>query len=142
MDAWLAGMAEVVTNGNAQVRRTADRAVLHVSFSATADDRQRAVDELARRVSGVEAALAEVEVRSRNLSVHPRYQDGQQVGHHARQHFALRVGGREALERLAAALLEAEPERLDGPRWELSDPADATAEAQRLAVADARRRAE
>ncbi|QUH05595.1 SIMPL domain-containing protein [Saccharopolyspora erythraea] len=135
-------MAEVVTNGNGQVLRTADRATLTVAFSASAPERAQAVDVLADRVSGIEELLSTVEVRSRNLTVHPTYEDGHQVGCQARQHYTLRVGGREELERLAGALLEAEPERLDGPRWELSDQAEAAAEAQRRAVADARRRAE
>ncbi|MEY8041683.1 SIMPL domain-containing protein [Saccharopolyspora cebuensis] len=137
-------MAEVVTTGTGQVPRTADRAVLTVVFSAVAAERQQAIADLAARVSGLETTLGaeHVEVASRTLSVRPHVADGAPAGSRAVQHFMLRVGDPAALEQLAAELIDAEPERLDGPRWELSDPTEATDEAQRLAVHDARRRAE
>ncbi|MGW0517813.1 SIMPL domain-containing protein [Crossiella sp. NPDC003009] len=133
-----------MTKGTGEVERTADRAQLWVSFTASASDRSEAVALLGQRVAGVEPLLEQdgVEVRSRRLSVQPNWQGDRQVGASAEQHYQLRVADRAALERVVAALVAAEPSALNGPDWELRDQAEATQEAQVLAVADARRRAE
>ncbi|WP_185000867.1 SIMPL domain-containing protein [Crossiella cryophila] len=137
-------MAEVVTKGTGEVERTADRAQLWVSFTASAGDRTEAVTLLGQRVAGVEPLLEQdgVEVRSRRLSVQPNWQGDRQIGANAEQHYQLRVADRATLERVVAALVAAEPAALNGPDWELSEQAEAAREAQVLAVADARRRAE
>ncbi|MBP2475702.1 uncharacterized protein YggE [Crossiella equi] len=137
-------MAEVVTKGNGEVERTADRAQLWVSFTTSAGDRSEAVALLGQRVANVEPLLEQdgVEVRSRRLSVQPNWQGDRQVGANAEQHYQLRIADRATLEQLVAALVAAEPSALNGPDWELSDQAEAAQEAQVLAVADARRRAE
>lgn len=139
-------VAEVVTKGTGEVERIADRAQLWVTFTATATERAEAVRLLGIKIEQVEPLLAQdgVEVRSRRLSVHPYWSGETQTpaGVHAEQQYQLRVADQATLEQLVAALTGAEPTTLNGPDWELSDAAEAAREAQVLAVADARRRAE
>ncbi|MFB9906772.1 SIMPL domain-containing protein [Allokutzneria oryzae] len=137
-------MAEVVTKGTGEVERIADRAQLWVSYSANGQDRTAAVNELTSRISRVEPLLDRegVEVRSRRLSVHTNWENGQRVGSGAEQYYSVRVTDREQLDELLGALIAAEPAWLNGPDWELSDRTEAVAEAQHHAVEDARRRAQ
>ncbi|RJQ68160.1 DUF541 domain-containing protein [Pseudonocardiaceae bacterium YIM PH 21723] len=137
-------MAEVVTRGKGEVERTADRAQVWVTFSATAADRKLAVKKLADQVTEVERLLVDerFEVRSRGLSVSAAWEDGKQIGSQADQQYQIRVAANGALEELLNGLIAAEPAHVNGPNWELSDPGDAVQDAQYLAVSDARRRAE
>ncbi|GGM47766.1 hypothetical protein GCM10012275_18530 [Longimycelium tulufanense] len=137
-------MAEVVTKGSGEVERIADRARLWVSFAATGNTRAEAVNALNARLADVETLLdtSAVEVRSRHLSVFENWQRRRMVGARAEQHYVLRVSDLTVLADLVSRLLTAEPASFNGPDWELSDDADAVRDAQREAVADARRRAE
>lgn len=137
-------MAEVETHGTGEVERTADRAVLRVSYAEHAKDRAGAVSALTRRIAAVESALERdgVEVRDRRLSVHDRWDGKRRSGAQADQSYILRVTDLTTLNDLIAALVVVEPTNLAGPFWELADHDDATREAQREAVADATRRAE
>ncbi|MFI9008526.1 SIMPL domain-containing protein [Actinosynnema sp. NPDC053489] len=137
-------MAEVVTKGVGKVERTADRAEVHVSFETVGSTRNEAVDRLTARVAGVEPALGRpgVQVRSRQLNVHDNWDGKRRSGSRAMQNYVLRVDDVAELDGLLGAFVEAEPTWLNGPTWQLKDDADAVLEAQREAVADARRRAE
>ncbi|GAA3859439.1 hypothetical protein GCM10022243_26590 [Saccharothrix violaceirubra] len=136
-------MADVVTKGVGKVERTADRAEVTVSFETTGSSRAEAVDALTRRVAEVEALLARtsVDVRSRRLDVHTNWHRNRRSGARAMQQYLLRVDDLALLDELLGALVAAEPAWLNGPNWQLRDDADAVREAQREAVADARRRA-
>ncbi|MCK2236411.1 MULTISPECIES: SIMPL domain-containing protein [unclassified Crossiella] len=135
-----------MTKGTGEVERIADRAQLWVTFAVTATERAEAVRLLGKRIERVEPLLTQdgVEVRSRRVSVHPYWSGdkGEQAGVHAEQQYQLRAADQASLETLVAALIGQEPTALNGPDWELSDQAEAAREAQVLAVADARRRAE
>ncbi|KAA2263465.1 SIMPL domain-containing protein [Solihabitans fulvus] len=137
-------MAEVVTTGTGEVERTADRAQLSVTFEATGTDRTDAVTQLSGKVAAVEELLdrSGVEVRSRRLAVYDNWAGDRRAGSRATQDYTLRITDPDALAELLARLIIAEPGWLNGPHWELSDKAEATREAQRLAVADARTRAQ
>lgn len=135
---------EVVTTGTGEVERTADRAHLNLTFTARGRDRAAAVTELTGRVRSAEAVLerAGVEVRSRNLSVHDVWSGRRRTGAQADQHYLVRVTDLAALDDVIGELLVLDPVNLGGPRWDLTDQVTAAREAQRLAVADAKDRAE
>ncbi|HEY3259552.1 MAG TPA: SIMPL domain-containing protein [Pseudonocardiaceae bacterium] len=141
-------MTEVVTRGSGEHEVVADQAELRVTYSANGPDRSRAVETLGERVVGVDAVLRSdamadaVEVRQRSMHVGDRWDRNRRVGATAQLQLMLRVTGLAVLDDLLAALFSAEPEWLDGPHWSLTDETAAVREAQRLAVADARARAE
>jgi uncharacterized protein YggE len=147
---WLADMAadadrpQLVTSGNGEVERTADRAELRLRYVVKGKDRQGAVRELTKRIGAVEPHFerAGVEVRDRTLSVHDVWTGRRRSGAQAEQDYVLRVTDVSVLDDLVAVLVTTEPTSLDGPTWELADPSAAFREAQRAAVADARHRAE
>jgi uncharacterized protein len=144
MAAQASGGPEIVTEGSGRHERTADRADLDLGLTATARTRAEAVRELGRRVADVEPHLAHpaVEVRHRRLWVHNEWRGRRVSGCRAGQDIALRITDVTALEEVLSALISVEPTALHGPHWTLADRAAAELEAQRLAVADARRRAE
>jgi uncharacterized protein YggE len=143
---WLAGRvaAEIVTEGSGWYEQLADRAELNVEFRGSGRDRAAAVAELGKNVAAAEPALtlAALTLTHRRLAVHDEWRGTKVVGCRATEHVGLRVDDVTALEDVLNALVAAEPAGLDGPRWQLSDPAAARLAAQEQAVADARDRAE
>ncbi|MBB5905776.1 SIMPL domain-containing protein [Actinoalloteichus hymeniacidonis] len=136
-------MTEVVTQGTGRASARADRAVLRVAYSSSAPTRAEAVAKLSSQVAAIEPLLKRdgVSVDSRRLAVHADWQKQKQVGCRAEQNYQLSVTDPEVLAELAGALIAAEPARLDGPTWSLSDDTEPRKAAQRAAVADARARA-
>lgn len=134
----------IVTEGSGWHEQLADRAELDVRFSATARTRVDAVGHLGRRMAGAARALElpGLDVRHRRLWVQNEWRGNRVVGCRAGEDIALLVVDLSALEPVLAALVEAEPTDLHGPRWVLADPVEAHLEAQARAVDDARRRAE
>jgi uncharacterized protein YggE len=137
-------MADVVTRGTGNVERTADRAEVSASYGAAAADQGSAVTALSARVAAVEQLLQheDVEVRSRSLTVHAHWEGKRRAGWRANQQYRLRTGDAAVLDELLTGLIVANPEWLHGPNWDLTDKTEAMREAQRLAVQDARQRAE
>ena len=137
-------MAEIETQGTGEVERLADRAGLHVSFTAHARDRTGAVNALTNLIGKVEPALdrSGVQVRQRQLYVHDVWDGKRRSGAQATQTYILRITDLTALDDLVADLVVTEPASLNGPFWELADQEEATHQAQRDAVANARHRAE
>ena len=135
---------EIVTEGTGWVEHTADRAELSVVFDARGRSRTAAVEELGRRVAAAEKALGlpGLTVRGRRVSVHTEYKGSKPSGCRASEAIQVRVDDPGVLEEALSLLLGAEPAALSGPSWSLADPDAVLAEAQRRAVADARRRAE
>jgi hypothetical protein len=133
---------EIVTEGEGRVERPGDRAGLTVGFASVAGTRAEAVAALSAQVGAAPVERAGVTVRRRRLSVHGDWRAEQMVGVRAGEELVLRVEDVDALEPLVAALVAVEPASLTGPVWELVDPAPARRDAQALAVADARDRAE
>ncbi|HEX6344586.1 SIMPL domain-containing protein [Umezawaea sp.] len=141
---WLDDVAEVLTKGTGTVERIADRAQVDVSFEASGELRNDAVEALTSRVAAVEPLLDRqgIEVRSRQLSVHDNWDGTTKAGSRASQRYVLRVTDLDELDGLLAALVLAEPAWLNGPSWDLTDTKDAVFDAQQDAVADARLRAQ
>ncbi|RKT51689.1 hypothetical protein C8E97_0171 [Saccharothrix australiensis] len=133
-----------MTKGTGKVERTADRAEVQVNFETVGATRNEAVELLNERVASVEPVLGRpgVEVRSRQLSVHDNWDGQQRAGSRASQQYVVRTDDLSQLDALLSALVAAEPTWLNGPQWQLARDAEAIREAQREAVADARRRAE
>lgn len=123
---------------------TADQAEIRVSFAAHEPDRSRAVSALAGRMAAVDDVVRRegVEVRRRTVHVGDRWSGKRRVGVTAQQSLVLQIKDVAVLDDLLAGLFSAEPEWLDGPHWSLADETTVLREAQRLAVADARARAE
>src|SRR5215468_1353125 len=145
---WLDSVTEVVTRGSGEHEVLADQAEVRVTYAANDADRSRAVEALGLRADAVDAVLRgdamahAVEVRRRSMHVGDRWDRKRRVGATAQLQLVLRVTDLAVLDDLLAALFSAEPEWLDGPHWSLADETVAMREAQRLAVADARARAE
>jgi uncharacterized protein YggE len=136
-------MAEVETHGTGEVERLADRARLAVFYAEQAKDRATAVNALSARIGAVESVLSRdgVQARDRQLSVQIMWDGKRRSGFRATQSYGVRVTDLSALDELIADLVGTEPAGLHGPSWELADRDEAMREAQRAAVADARRRA-
>ncbi len=137
-------MTEIVTEGSGEAEAIADRAELSVQFSATGRQRAAAVRALGQQVAAAEPLfeLPGVEIVHRRLAVYTDWRNNRRVGSVASEDVALRIVDVGVLENLLDRLIAAEPANLFGPRWSLSDPSAPVREAQRAAVADARRRAE
>ncbi len=133
---------EIVTEGEGRVERPGDRAGLTVGFASVAGTRAEAVAALSAQVGAAPVERAGVTVRRRTLWVRDDWRREEVVGARASTDLVLRVDDVAALEPLVSALTAAEPATLDGPVWELTDPGPARREAQALAVADARDRAQ
>jgi hypothetical protein len=115
-----------------------------VLYTEHAKDRANAVSALTSRITTVESVLNRdgVQVRDRRLTVHDRWDGKRRSGAQANQSYTLRITDLTILNDLIAALVVGEPANLVGPFWELANHDDAVREAQREAVADAKRRAE
>jgi uncharacterized protein YggE len=137
-------VSEIVTEGSGWVERMADRAELTVVFEARGRRRAAAVEALGERVAGAEKALGlpGVSAPVRRVSVHTEYRSGKPSGCRAAEYVQVRVTDLAVLEEAMSLLLGAEPASFHGPQWSLAEPDAVRAEAQREAVADARRRAE
>jgi uncharacterized protein YggE len=137
-------MPEVVTRGTGEHEVIADRAEIHVTFSAEAADRSTAVSRLGKRMAVIEPVLAREGVveRQRSVSVHTQWDNKTRAGCTAQELLVLRVSDLTGLDDLLAALFTAEPDWLNGPQWSIADESAAMGEAQRKAVEDARTRAQ
>lgn len=137
-------MAEIETQGIGQVERIADRAALELSYTQQAKDRASAASALTNRIGVVESALARdgVHVRDRQLVVHDTWDGKRRSGAQANQSYQVRITDLAVLNDLIADLMVTEPTMLRGPFWELADQGEAVRDAQRVAVRDARRRAQ
>jgi uncharacterized protein YggE len=135
---------EIVTEGSGWYEQVADRAELQVGYAGTGRDRASAVAELGKRVAAAEPAfgLRGVGVQHRRLAVHDQWRGHRVVGCRATEDITLRLDDVGALDEVLAAVVAGEPATLNGPNWQLTDPAAACRTAQARAVADARDRAE
>ncbi len=135
---------EIVTEGSGWYEQVADRAELQVGYAGTGRDRSTAVAELGKRVAAAEPAfgLRGVSVLHRRLAVHDQWRGHRVVGCRATEDITLRLDDVGALDEVLAAVVAGEPATLNGPNWQLTDPAAARRTAQARAVADARDRAE
>jgi hypothetical protein len=137
-------MAEVVTTGSGEVERVADQAALQLRYTGNAKDRTGAVNELAKLTRTVEQLLdrAGVTVRSRQLFVHDRWDGRRRTGATANQSYNVLVTDVDVLNDLVSDVIATEPANLAGPNWGLADRSEPFGEAQRIAVQDARERAQ
>lgn len=135
---------EIVTEGSGWYEQVADRAELTVAYAGTGRDRSTAVAALGTQVAAAEAAfgLPGVTVRHRRVGVHDQWRGDRVVGSRATEDVVLALDDVDGLEAVLTALVASEPAALDGPTWQLADPAAARRAAQERAVADARDRAE
>ena len=135
---------EIVTEGSGWYEQVADRAELQVGYAGAGRDRSTAVAELGKRVAAAEPAfgLRGVSVLHRRLAVHDQWRGHRVVGCRATEDITLRLDDVGALDEVLAAVVAGEPATLNGPNWQLTDPAAVRRTAQARAVADARDRAE
>ena len=135
---------EIVTEGSGWHEQPADRAELHIGYAGTGRDRSAAVAHLGKQVAEAERVfgLRGVTVLHRRLSVHDQWRGNRVVGCRATEDVTLRLDDVGALEEVLTAVVASEPATMNGPNWQLTDPAAARRTAQERAVADARDRAE
>lgn len=135
-------MAEIVVEGVGVVERPGERAELSAQFDVVAPTREDAVDRLGARLSALDEPTLAAAIRRRSLWVHEQWTEQKtSAGFAATQSVTLRVEA-DGLDAVVAGLVAAGPSSLHGPSWSLADTAAARREAQALAVADARERAE
>jgi uncharacterized protein len=141
----------IVTTGEAVVRRAPDRAFLVASVEARARDPKEAQTQNAKAMSAVQARVASagipkeaVRTLGYNIQQEFDFTNGRRVprGYVARNAIEVRVDALESLGELLDAVVQAGATSIGGIRFDLRDRAGAEREALRLAVADARARAE
>jgi uncharacterized protein len=141
----------IVTTGEAVVRRAPDRAFLVASVETRARDPKEAQTQNAKAMSAVQARVASAQipkdaVRTLGYNIQQEFDftNGRRVprGYVARNAIEVRVDALENLGELLDAVVQAGATSIGGIRFDLRDRAGAEREALRLAVADARARAE
>lgn len=141
----------IVTTGEAVVRRAPDRAFLVASVETRARDPKEAQAQNAKAMSAVQARVASagipkeaVRTLGYNIQQEFDFTNGRRVprGYVARNAIEVRVDALESLGELLDAVVQAGATSIGGIRFDLRDRAGAEREALRLAVADARARAE
>jgi len=141
----------IVTTGEAVVRRAPDRAFLVAAVETRARDPKEAQTQNAKAMSAVQARVASagipkeaVRTLGYNIQQEFDFTNGRRVprGYVARNAIEVRVDALESLGELLDAVVQAGATSIGGVRFDLSDRAGAEREALRLAVADARARAE
>ena len=141
----------IVTTGEAVVRRAPDRAFLVASVETRARDPKEAQTQNAKAMSAVQARVASagipkeaVRTLGYNIQQEFDFTNGRRIprGYVARNAIEVRVDALESLGELLDAVVQAGATSIGGIRFDLRDRAGAEREALRLAVADARARAE
>jgi uncharacterized protein len=134
---------KIVIDGTGWCEQRADKVELDLNFEAEAATRTGAVEALGGRLRVLDAPPIGAErISYRQFGVHSDAQDKRGPGFRAHEGVGIRLLDIDALEDVLAALVAAEPASMMGPRWLLRDATTAYREAQRLAVADSRERAE
>jgi uncharacterized protein len=141
----------IVTTGDAVVRRAPDRAFVVAAVESRARDPKDAQSQNAKAMTAVQARIAGAgipkdAVRTLGYSIQQEFDfvNGRRVprGYVARNAVEVRVDALEAVGELLDAVVQAGATSISGVRFDLRDRAGAEREALRLAVVDARARAE
>lgn len=146
-----AGPSVVVVNGTATVERAPDRAFLQLSTESRAPKPEEAQQKNAQAMTSVQQAVKKAGIPSdaiRTLGVNLRedvdWVNGKRVprGYVVTNGIEVRVDDLDALGRLMDAAVASGATGVGDVRFDLKDRAGAEREALRLAVADAKGRAE
>lgn len=141
----------IVTTGDAVVRRAPDRAFLVATVETRARDPKEAQSQNAKLMSAVQARVAAagipkdaVRTLGYNIQQEFDFTNGRRIprGYVARNAVEARVDALESLGELLDAVVQAGATSISGVRFDLRDRAGAEREALRLAVVDARGRAD
>src|SRR5262245_60932201 len=141
----------IVTTGDAVVRRAPDRAFLVAAVETRARDPKEAQSQNAKLMSAGPARVAAagipkeaVRTLGYNIQQEFDFTNGRRIprGYVARNAVEARVDALESLGELLDAVVQAGATSISGVRFDLRDRAGAEREALRLAVVDARARAE
>ena len=146
-----AQVPSVVTNGEATVRRAPDVAFVSIAVETRARVSKEAQQQNADAMSAVQqriakGGIARDAVRTTGYSIQQEFDfaNGRRTprGYVARNGVEVRLDGVERVGELLDAFVDAGATTVAGIRFDLKDHAGAEREALRLAVADARGRAE
>jgi uncharacterized protein YggE len=141
----------VVTTGRATIRRAPDRAYVTAAVETRARNPRDAQRQNADTMTAVQARIAaggfpKEAVRTLGYNIQQEFDfvDGRRVsrGYVARNAVEVRVGALDRIGELLDAVVAAGATSVGGVRFDLQDRAGAEREALRLAVIDARQRAE
>lgn len=145
---------QITVTGTAEVSAVPDMAILDLGTTLRADTAAKALSGASETTAGLlaavaEAGIAEADVQTRRAALRPvfeRSQSGQTsalpVAYEAQSLLSVKLRDLSALGGLYAAAAQAGATEFNGPRFTLSDPATALAEARAAAMADARLRAD
>jgi len=147
-----AQVPSISTRGEGKLQIPADMAEVHVSVVTVSaePDRASARNEeesaaVLRTVRAAGVADADMQVESVRLQPHREWnntrREWESAGFEAVRSVRITVRDLGALPGLVASIVENGANRIDGVRYQLSDPKGHEVEALRLAVVDARRRA-
>lgn len=139
--------------GVGEVRVKPDRAVISVGVEAEAPTAEKALRANSARMAEVMAALArlgvdEADIQTSDFALNPQFENRSNsgplriVGFSVFNNLTVRVADLPRLGAVMDALVKAGANRINGVNFGVSMPAPHLAEARRLAVADARMRAE
>ena len=143
--------AVIVTSGEAEVKRAADRAWVAINAESRSKDPKEAQKLNTDAMNAVTAklksmALGEDAIRTTSFELHPEfdYTDGRQRlrGYVARNAIEVRVDDVTRVGEVLTAAVSSGATTVGGLRFDLKDRAGAEREALRLAVQSARARAE
>jgi uncharacterized protein YggE len=141
----------IVTTGEAVVRRAPDRAFLVAAVESRAREPREAQSQNAKAMNAVQARVIAsgipkdaVRTLGYNIQQEVDFVNGRRVprGYVARNAIEVRVDQLDRLGELLDAVVQAGATNVSNVRFDLRDRAGAEREALRLAVADARARAE
>jgi uncharacterized protein len=145
---------EIIVSGHGEVAVRPDIARVTLGVDAEGETAKAALDAMSARLSRVMAAIegagiAPEDRQTTSLALDPLYARGDPdgasgprvTGYRAQSLVSLRIAEIEAVGGLIDTLAGAGANRIDAISFDVSDPAEAAAEARRLAVADARTKA-
>lgn len=140
--------------GHGEVHLAPDLAVVTMGVMSSAAIAREALDANTAAMQAVMAALAGAAIEARdiqtsNFAVNPRYDYGQNnaqppkvVGYDVSNNVTVTVRQLESLGAVLDAVVSAGSNQINGVLFQVSKPEAATDEARKLAVADARRKAQ
>lgn len=146
-----ASLRTIVTSGQAIVRRAPDRAFVVAAVESRAKSPRDAQTQNAKSMASVQArisamGIAKEAVRTTGYTIQQEYDfaNGRRIprGYVARNAVEVRIDDLDRLGDLLDAVVEAGATNVSGVRFDLRDRAGAEREALRLAVVDARARAD
>lgn len=140
-------------SGHGEVRQAPDLAIVNVGVTSQAPAANEALAANSQAMQAIFAALkaagiADKDVQTSNFMVQPRYDYNNEgrpprlVGYDVSNSVTVTVRQLDGLGKVLDQVVQSGSNQINGIQFDIANPQDATDEARKLAVADARRKAE